>query len=267
MEKIKKWCKKNIKNKIIINFLKKVSKRIFSYKAWILYQNDFNEIKKQMINQTVFNKITKFPILFDKFDTSGTASGHYFHQDIFIAQRIYLNNPVRHVDIGSRIDGFVAHVASFRKIEVIDIRPLKSEINNIIFTQANIMEESIEIVNCCDSISSLHAIEHFGLGRYGDPIKVNGYLDGLNNIYKMLKQGGKFYFSVPIGEQKIEFNAHRVFSLKYLLELLEKDYIIDMFSYVDDCGDIHKNIKLDDNIIKNNAYCNYGCGIFELTKR
>ena len=34
-------------------------------------------------------------------------------------------NLKRHVDIGSRLDGFVAHVASFREIEVLDIRPLK----------------------------------------------------------------------------------------------------------------------------------------------
>ncbi len=33
---------------------------------------------------------------------------------------------------------------------------------------------------------------------------------------RMLKKEGKFYFSVPIGEQRIEFNAHRVFSVKYL---------------------------------------------------
>jgi hypothetical protein len=33
-----------------------------------------------------------------------------------------------------------------------------------------------DMINCCDSISSLHAIEHFGLGRYGDTIDVNGHL-------------------------------------------------------------------------------------------
>jgi hypothetical protein len=75
--------------------------------------------------------------------------------------------------------------------------------------------------NYCDSISSLHAIEHFWLGRYGDRIDINGYIKGLNTIYWMLKKWGIFYFSVPIGPQRIEFNAHRVFSLKYLVELLD----------------------------------------------
>jgi len=61
----------------------------------------------------------------DRFDQSGTASGHYFHQDLLVASRIFINNPEKHVDIGSRIDGFVAHVASFREIEVFDIRSLE----------------------------------------------------------------------------------------------------------------------------------------------
>ena len=56
------------------------------------------------------------------------------------AKLIYDNKPKRHVDIASRVDGFVAHVAVFREIEVVDIRPLeKSEHDNIKFVQADLM--------------------------------------------------------------------------------------------------------------------------------
>ena len=71
-----------------------------------------------------------YPILTDKSDQSGKARGQYFYQDLFVANQIFLNIPIRHVDIGSRIDGFVAHVASFRSIEVFDIRPLNSNIRS-----------------------------------------------------------------------------------------------------------------------------------------
>ena len=37
---------------------------------------------------------------------------------------IYAARPEKHVDVGSRVDGFVAHVASFREIEVFDVRPI-----------------------------------------------------------------------------------------------------------------------------------------------
>jgi SAM-dependent methyltransferase len=88
----------------------------------------------------------------------------------------------------------------------------------------------------------------------------------LKSIFKILKSGGRFYFSTPIGPQRIEFNAHRVFSLHYLLELFKDDYELMSFSYVDDAGDLHENQTLTDQHIKSNFNCHYGCGIFELKK-
>lgn len=82
---------------------------------------------------------------------SGNASGHYFHQDLLVAQKIYLANPATHVDVGSRIDGFVTHVASFRKIEIFDVRPLQqSPYPNIIFVQADFMGDCSKLKNYCD---------------------------------------------------------------------------------------------------------------------
>lgn len=121
-------------------------------------------------------------------------------------------------------------------------------------------------LECTDSLSCLHALEHFGLGRYGDPIAYDGYLQGFNNIHKMLKPGGKFYFSVPLGKQRTEFHAHRVFSLRYLLEIIEPLYKIDSFSYVDDDNRFQKEIVITEELIANNCDCLFGCAIFELTK-
>lgn len=228
--------------------------------------NDYIEIKQQLSKKNNFSIDRFYPILHDRFENSGAASGHYFHQDLLVARKIYSSNPQKHVDIGSRIDGFIAHIAIFREVEIFDIRILKSIIHNVKFTQADVMSEVFDKVNYCDSISSLHAIEHFGLGRYGDPIDLDGHLKGLKNIYQALKPKGKFYLSVPIGEQKIEFNAHRVFSLRYLLDLFVEKYNLISFSYVNDQGDLFENIDLDNNSIETNLSCNFGCGIFELEK-
>ena len=94
----------------------------------------------------------------------------------------------------------------------------------------------------------------------------DGYLKGLENMKKILKKNGKFYFSVPIGPQRIEFNAHRVFSVEYLLALFKGVYKIDYFSYVDNKGELHENVDLAETEVKNNFGCRYGCGIFEMTK-
>ena len=166
-----------------------------------------------------FNGSMSFnPCLHDRFDQSGFAKGEYFWQDLLVAQWIHADAPDKHVDIGSRVDGFVAHIASFREIEVFDIRPLAPTISGVTFKQANLMDVgSIDALiagdkGYCDSLSCLHALEHFGLGRYGDPINTRGYAQGLSNMALLLKPQGSMYLSVPMGRERVEFNANWIFN-------------------------------------------------------
>lgn len=230
------------------------------------YIRDFAKFRKQKNKDSKFYFGRKYPILDERFSESGTMTGHYFHQDLYVAKKIFERNPKRHVDIGSRTDGFVAHVAVFRKIEIIDIREQKSKVSNVLFKKADLMKLQDNLIGYCDSISALHSIEHFGLGRYGDPIDYYGYIKAIDNISLMLQKGGVFYFSVPIGKQRIEFNAHRVFSVSYLQDLFHDKFILNSFSYIDDKGDFFENVKLTDKEVQVNFNCYYGCGIFELTK-
>ncbi len=231
------------------------------------FNTDLEEFKKQKGTDSTFSITSLYPILTDKYDQGGVMTGHYFHQDLYVARLINLALPIKHLDIGSRTDGFIAHVASYREIELIDIRDINSNVKNIIFRKANLMELPPDLVNYCDSISSLHAIEHFGLGRYNDPIDYWGYLKALDNITKILKDGGCFYFSVPIGPQRIEFNAHRVFSVRYLISILSKNFDIKSFSYVNDNGDFFENVELTMDNVTSNFGCRNGCGIFTLIKK
>lgn len=231
------------------------------------YVRDMKELRRQLNGDPSFPFGDSFPVLDDHKAKAGSMSGHYFHQDLLVAQRIFANKPQRHIDIGSRIDGFVTHVAVFREIEIFDIRPQHSKVPNIRFTQADLMRLDERLVDSCDSISSLHAIEHFGLGRYGDPIDSTGHLKALDNIHRMLRTGGRFYFSTPIGPQRIEFNAHRVFHVGYLLRHLTDRYDVHQFSYVDDEGDLHRDVALTPEGIASDFGCTFGCGIFELVKR
>jgi len=231
------------------------------------YLSDLKALKRQQkVARTKFRFGT--PLLCnDRSAPSGSARGHYFHQDLLVARRIHENKPDVHMDVGSRIDGFVAHVASFRSITVLDIRPSASNIPNIKFIQADLMSQvEGELIDSCDSLSSLHALEHFGLGRYGDPVNYEGHLVGLQNLGRLLRKGGRLYLSVPIGPQRIEFNAHRVFSTAYLLECFADRYRIEQFAYVDDNGELHERVPMTARDVENNFGCYYGCGIFEMTK-
>lgn len=62
-----------------------------------------------------------------------------------------------------------------------------------------------------ESISSLCALEHFGLGRYGDDINPEGCFEAFNSIQRVLAPGGRAYIAVPIGKEHVEFDAHRIF--------------------------------------------------------
>lgn len=162
------------------------------------------------------------PCLHDRHQEGGATKSEYFWQDLLVARWIFAANPTRHVDVGSRVDGFVAHIASFRDIEVFDIRPVSFAGPGIFFKQADLMQRGGSSgipSNYCDSLSCLHALEHFGLGRYGDPIDAQGYKKGLSNMISMLKPGGTFYLSVPIGFERVEFDALRVFDPIEIIEL------------------------------------------------
>lgn len=205
-----------------------------------------------------------YPILTDYNDEAGTIGGHYFHQDLLVANFIFKNNPKKHIDIGSRIDGFVAHIASFRKIEVIDIRPIKNNIHeNINFIQMNFMNSDLSQIT--DSLSCLHAIEHFGLGRYNDPIDPKGHIKGLENLIKLLKLGGYLYISFPIStKDEIYFNAHRVFHPLSILKIdaVKEKLTLERFDYIDDNGNLH----LNKDILEIKTLPKYGCGIYTFKK-
>jgi len=209
-----------------------------------------------------------FPCLLDAHDGSGTASGAYFHQDLLVARRIFERGPVNHVDVGSRIDGFVAHVAVFRSITVLDIRPAPAAaVKNIRFIQHDLMSGDPLKLERCDSLSCLHALEHFGLGRYGDPIDPRGHEKGLAAMAAIVEPGGILYLSVPIGRQRVEFNAHRIFAPQTVIRLANPWFDMEALSIVDDRGNLNEMMPLTEESLRFGEQLNYGCGVFEFRRR
>jgi len=186
------------------------------------------------------------PCLTDYLDQGGSAQSEYFLQDLYVARQINIKTPNRHIDVGSRIDGFVANVASFREIEVVDIRPMDTRLYGIKFIQTDMMQSDHGLLDCSDSVSCLHALEHFGLGRYGDPISASGYIDGFKNISGIVMLGGLFYLSVPVGIKKVEFNANHVFDPLEINELFIKHHFsVERIVIVRKGGVEDINIDLD----------------------
>ena len=201
-----------------------------------------------------------FPILYDFDQPAGTAQGHYFYQDLWAARKIYAARPGVHIDIGSRVDGFVAHLLTFMPVKVIDVRPLISTVDGLTFMQGDATCLSDIPDNSVESLSSLHAIEHFGLGRYGDPIDPAACFKAMRELARVLKVGGHLYFSVPIGVERVQFNAHRVFAASTILRTFKSLELIS-FSAVGDQGEFHDNANPDEF-----AGARLACGLFEFGK-
>ena len=208
-----------------------------------------------------------FPCLRDRYDAGGVAGGHYFHQDLLVAQWLYAAGPQRHIDVGSRVDGFVAHVAAFREIEVLDLRPIASSASGIVFRQRDITIDDPAWHAATDSLSCLHAIEHFGLGRYGDTVDPDAWRTGWAQLVKMVRPGGTIYLATMIGPQRVEFDAHRVFALPTLLDLVAPTCDVVELAYVDDAGELHTGVDWNAPAAARTFDCQGGCGIFRLRRR
>ena len=250
-------------------------KIIYNARIYILGQfriyRDSRKFKRQSFTSTYnpdFKIGKKVKIYKDFFESAGVASGHYFHQDLFVAREIFEANPSRHYDIGSRIDGFISHLAVFRKVEIFDIRLLKSTEKNIQFIQLDIMDaRAVEKILPVESLSCLHTAEHFGLGRYGDTVDFDGWETGLLNMFKLIKAGGILYFSTPVSSvQRVEFNAHRVFNPVFLESFLTQHFSIVKSAIVRDAGHLEHYPNLSDKNFLNGFKDKYACGIWVLQK-
>ena len=212
-------------------------------------------------------RLSLLPCLQDWYEEAGSANNEYFWQDLLVAKMIYAAKPEKHVDIGSRLDGFVAHVASFRDLEVFDVRPVSVKIPGITFKQADLMQSDLIPEAYCDSLSCLHALEHFGLGRYGDQIEALGFDRGLTNMAKILKNNGTFYLSVPVGEPRVEFNAHRVSNPRSIVRLARDNFLELANLTVIRQGHNVAQIEVDDETIEGLSRQKYSLAIFKFIKK
>lgn len=264
---------KSVKN---YNSIMAVRKLLFFLKRYIIgslrASGQLRKLKRQSTSSayaSLFPFDKKSIVRNDFFESAGVASGHYFHQDIFVAREILKMAPDDHFDVGSRIDGFVAHLAVFRKVKVFDIRELETTEPNIEFHQLDIMNsKQVSALPKIMSLSCLHTTEHFGLGRYGDEIEFDGWVVGIRNLTNLLSKGGLLYFSTPISvRQRIVFNSHRVFDPKFLTDFFLKDFDVVRMAMINDEGNLVQDVDFTSEEFLRSFNDSYACGIWILRRK
>ena len=240
-----------------------------------LYNEDKAEYMRQCGNdeQFRFDENNQWAILNDCIQEAGNFGQEYFFQDLWAAREILRSN-VKHVyDIGSRMDGYISHLLAMDiQVTMLDIRPFKYDIEGLKFIQTNAMDMSNIPDNFMETVSGLCSFEHFGLGRYGDPIDYNGWKKALHEIKRTLKVGGTFYLSVPVGNtNRVQFNAHRIFNPLTIIDEVSPELNLHEFSYIADwkINTIFKggnDISAFKTYIKNNFRYEYVFGLFAFKK-
>lgn len=202
-----------------------------------------------------------YPCYVDRYEMAGSIPRHYFLQDLWGARKVFNAGVKIHYDIGSRLDGFIAHCLPFCEMVMLDIRPLPMQIANLKFMQIDCMNMRQISDGTIPSLSSFHAIEHFGLGRYGDPVDPLGYKKAILEMKRIVCKGGEILLSVPIGIQRVEFNGHRIFDPMTIIELFDGFDLLE-FSAIDDEDALHEDVSPEDY-----RTLNYGCGLFQFKKQ
>ena len=116
-----------------------------------------------------------------------------------------------------------------------------------------------------DSLSCLHAIEHFGLGRYTKPIDIILYIKDLIKLVSLVSKGGRLYINFPIGQAgEVHFNAHRVFHVTSIFDRpsIKQHMKLRQFDYADDYSDLY----LDTSVTEVDKAVKYGYEIYTFEK-
>jgi Caenorhabditis protein of unknown function, DUF268 len=200
-----------------------------------------------------------YPRLGDRRAMAGTASGDYFHQDLWAARKVFQSGVRQHFDVASRVDGFVAHCAVFTKVVYVDVRPLPGSTRNIETRIGHLGQLPFDNESV-PSLSCLHVVEHVGLGRYGDPIDPKGTLKALADLQRVLAAKGNLYLGLPIGRPRVCFNAHRITSPDQVIASMSQLELVD-FAAVDDSG-----IFVEHCLPSEFRHVEYGCGLFHFRR-
>lgn len=203
-----------------------------------------------------------WPIISEKYAEAGSIN-NYFLQDLWAAKYIIKSGLKKHFDIGSRLDGFIAHLlAANINVTMIDVRKFSDEIEGLdtIVDDATSLHQFED--NSIESISALCSIEHFGLGRYGDPIDPEACFKCFKNIQRVMKKGGSLYLALPIGCERVEFNAHRIFYPKTVVDCFDELELIEFSCAAE--RTIEYNVPLDKyNSDPHNGEYRYGLFYFK----
>jgi hypothetical protein len=237
--------------KKIIKKIKNIILSPFIIKDWLFF---LKEDREKRFKKNLFDF---YPQIKDR-TIKTSFDHHYVYHTSWAARKVKEINPEFHTDISSSLY-FSGILSTFIPVKFYDYRPADLKLSNLESHEGDLMKLSFPD-NSINSLSCMHTVEHIGLGRYGDPIDPNGDIKAGAELKRVLQEEGYLLFVTPVGQPKIEFNAHRIYSYEMILDMFN-ELELKEFSLVTDSGDFIENANPD--IVKEQKY---GCGCFLFKK-
>ena len=228
-------------------------------------------IKECIEKYNALNKSGRFPIesknnwyIFGEDVINIGFDAHYLYHPAWAARCLKEINPKNHIDISS-IKDFCTIASAFIPIDYYEYRPPQ------IYNLKGFNTYSCDITNLpfednsVESISCMHAMEHIGLGRYGDEVDPDGDIKGINELKRVTKIGGNILFAVPVGKPRLQYNAHRIYSYDMIIKYFEGCKLVN-YSLIPD-NSLENSIGIINNATRElTDNQKYACGCFWFKK-
>lgn len=175
------------------------------------YKKNLEKIKKEATGFNVFEE----PI----FEEGDHPENFIDYECAFAAYHIKIAQPRSILDVGSYrhfILGLLAHFS----VTTMDVRRRRCSLAGEIILTGDAQKIPLPD-NSFDLALSLCALEHFGLGRYGDPLDWQADQKAFAEMRRVIRPGGRLIFSTTIhkAESAIAFNAHRIYTYEMIQSL------------------------------------------------
>lgn len=255
--------KQNKYLRFVYFYSKNFFKLIFSPWFW----KDYFKYKKEN-KRFKLSFFDIFPILNEKTKNTGFDSHYIYHPAWAIRKVLEIKknkNIDKHIDFSSSLH-FCSNLSSFLPVEFYDYRPAKLTLSGLKSEHADLTDLKNFDENSIQSLSCMHVVEHIGLGRYGDSVDSEGDIKAINELKRVCAVGGSILFVVPVGKERIQFNAHRIYSFDTVVNLFGENFELKEFTLITDKNDFVEKVNAEEagDLVEKQSY---GCGCFWFIKR
>jgi hypothetical protein len=184
---------------------------------------------------------------------------HYFYMSSWAMRRVYERAPSVHVDVGGSA-ALIACLAAIVPTVFVDYRPLVAQLPGMCSVGGDVRTLPFK-TQSVESLSCLHVAEHVGLGRYGDPLDPMGTARAADELARVLAPKGTLLFAIPVGRDRVHFNAHRVLAPEAVVGIFPS-LSLEEFSVVTD-----EDRFVDGVEVGSLGDARYSCGLFRFVRR